>query len=398
MDQPLQPDDAIQQFCSVTACTPEQARFFLESSAWQLETALQNFFEADSAPPHQDDQEEEEEHASALPPSLAPPQVFQSARGVGGTPDRAVHNKPAKDKKAAGSLGGIKTLSDLNRRSDSDSDDDSAQEYYTGGEKSGMLVQDPQKGNRDVDAIFEQARRMGAQEGPSEPLRAPSSRSAFTGVGRTLTGEPTQQDVEAGAVAAAAAGQHTEPDPIVRSITFWRNGFTVDDGPLRRLDDPANAQFLMSISKSECPKELEPADRGTPVHVNLMRKNEDWIPPSEPRNVAFQGIGRTLGSSSTDNAPPVQAASSQPLQGLIVDNSQPVTSIQLRLSDGTRMVARFNHHHTVADIRGFIDAARPGHLRTYQLQTMAFPPKLLTNLAETIEAAGLINAVVIQKA
>ena len=71
--------------------------------------------------------------------------------------------------------------------------------------------------------------------------------------------------------------------------------------------------------------------------------------------------------------------------------------LQLRLLDGTRMVARFNTTHTLADIRGVIDAARPASSGNYQLQTMGFPPVKLTNLKQTIEGAGLLNAVVIQK-
>ena len=47
---------------------------------------------------------------------------------------------------------------------------------------SGMLVQDPLKGGYDVDAIFEQARQMGAMQGPFQP-QSSSSRS-FTGTGR----------------------------------------------------------------------------------------------------------------------------------------------------------------------------------------------------------------------
>lgn len=62
------------------------------------------------------------------------------------------------------------------------------------------------------------------------------------------------------------------------------------------------------------------------------------------------------------------------------------------------MVARFNHTHTVSDIRAFIDAARPSRVGPYLLQMMGFPPKQLTDLQQTIEAAGLINAVVIQNA
>jgi UBX domain-containing protein 1 len=74
-----------------------------------------------------------------------------------------------------------------------------------------------------------------------------------------------------------------------------------------------------------------------------------------------------------------------------------VTSIQLRLADGTRMVSRFNHHHTIRDVRAFIDASRPGGVTSYQLQTMGFPPKQLTDLDQTIELAGIANSVVIQK-
>lgn len=92
-----------------------------------------------------------------------------------------------------------------------------------------MLVQDPNKRN-DVDEIFNQARQLGGVEGPMENLRPSSSRS-FTGTGRLLTGEPVPAAPE-------------QPQNVVHNIVFWRNGFTVNDGPLRRLDDPENAPFL----------------------------------------------------------------------------------------------------------------------------------------------------------
>jgi hypothetical protein len=41
-----------------------------------------------------------------------------------------------------------------------------------------------------------------------------------------------------------------------------------------------------------------------------------------------------------------------------VDESKPTTSLQLRLADGSRMVARFNTTHTVGDIRRFIHVSR----------------------------------------
>lgn len=32
-------------------------------------------------------------------------------------------------------------------------------------------------------------------------------------------------------------------------LKLWKNGFSVDDGPLRDFKDPANKEFLASISK-----------------------------------------------------------------------------------------------------------------------------------------------------
>ncbi|XP_058091577.1 plant UBX domain-containing protein 4-like [Magnolia sinica] len=291
--------------------------------------------------------------------------------------------------------GGIRTLSDLNRPTPtpgpgggSDSDSDGPQEYYTGGEKSGMLVQDPSKGNQDVDAIFDQARQLGAMDAPVDHLRPSSSSRSFTGAGRLLSGETVPSAPQ-------------QPENVIHNIVFWSNGFTVNDGPLRRLDDPENVPFLESIKKSECPKELEPADRRSAVHVNLVRRSEN-CPEPEKHHIPFQGVGRTLGGGSTSSLEPTTAApppssAPPPAFGLSVDPSLPSTSIQLRLGDGTRMVARFNHHHTVGDIRAFIDASRPGGTTTYQLQTVGFPPKQLTDVNQTIEQAGLANSVVIQK-
>ncbi|GLJ30770.1 hypothetical protein SUGI_0610210 [Cryptomeria japonica] len=381
MVNPEQVSEIVQHFCGVTACNPEEAHFFLESCNWELDSAIHSFYENTGNSQPSSPLEE------ALPASNPVPPAAQLAPA----PSRGPPPMAGKDKKSAKptARGGIRTLSDLNRPSGSDSDDsDDPQEYYAGGEKSGMLVQDPSKGSNDVDSIFDGARRVGATEVPPDQLRPSSSSRVFSGVGRLLSGE-------------TVPSAPRPPEPIVHNITFWRNGFTVGDGPLRRLDDPENGPFLESIKKSECPKELEPADRRVPVHVNLIRREGD-CPVQEQAYTPFQGVGRTLGASSSPvPAPSIpsrsQPDSSQPLRGLTVDDSKPSTSIQLRLSDGTRMVARFNYHHTIADIRAFIDAARPGGSSTYQLQAMGFPPKPLNDPMQTIEQAGLINSVVLQK-
>jgi len=306
----------------------------------------------------------------------------------------------------------IRTLSDLNKRPDPDSDSDDAQEYYTGGEKSGMLVEDPFKGNPDIDAFFEQARQLGSVEGPIEPPHPLSSKN-FPGIGKLLSGESVSNPPQ-------------QPENVVHDIIFWRNGFTVGDGPLRIYEDPENALFLESLKKSECPRELEPSNRDSTVQVRLMRRHEK-CPVKEQKHPQFQGVGRTLGSSissvpepSTTSNPSPSApepsttsnpspsvsgrsatnesiANSQPSKGLAVDYLKPFTSVQLRLSDGTRMVVRLNHHHTVGDIRAFISATSPGVAPSYKLQVMGFPPKPLDDPTQTIEEAGLMSSVIIQK-
>ncbi|XP_074563450.1 plant UBX domain-containing protein 4-like [Curcuma longa] len=401
-------------FVGIAASTQEEALFFLESHGWNLDSAIVSFYDHQADPQghrsplhrgqddaHDPDDEDEdylptEESLDSAPPA----RVTRSTTAAAASPPRETRAATAPgsrgDKKASkpsGSRSTIRTLADLNRRADpdSDSDEDGPQEYYTGGEKSGMLVQDPSQGGNNVDAIFEQARRMGAGQGTFEPSQSSSSRS-FTGTGRLLSGE---------SVPSAPVPDRAEN--IVHNIYFWRNGFTVNDGPLRRFEDPENASFLESITKSECPKELEPADRRTAVNVNLIRRQEDYSEPVR-RTTAFQGVGRTLGGGSSDNSATEPTAASDAssavapsLLGLSVDPLLPSTSIQLRLADGTRMVARFNLHHTVGHIRAFIDASRPGSSRTYQLQTVGFPPKQLNDLDKTIDEAGLANSVIIQK-
>jgi len=42
-------------------------------------------------------------------------------------------------------------------------------------------------------------------------------------------------------------------------------------GEPRDMRDPANAPFMNSIARGECPRELEPRDSSQPVNVNLVR-------------------------------------------------------------------------------------------------------------------------------
>ncbi|XP_076934633.1 plant UBX domain-containing protein 4-like [Bidens hawaiensis] len=388
-------DDIIIAFSDITSASREEATFFLESHNYDLDSAVTTFFEANDDPlTHQNPNPNpnSDTHSPSSSPSrsrsASPPPSHQLA---GDNPYNLRSRNTGADKKASGSRssGRIRTFADLNRPGDdSGSDSDGPQEYYTGGQKSGMLVQDPTKRN-DVEALFNQLRQAGAEEGTPDQFQPSSSSRSFSGRGRLLSGDST-----------SPPPQQVQPQsqPSNVTITFWTNGFTVNDGPLRSMDDPQNASFLESLRKGDYPEELTPPPGRAPGQVSVVRKLEDY-PVQKHRKAAFAGVGRTLGSSSTSEAVtplPVTAAPT-PSAGLVVDDTLPSTSIRLRLADGTRMVSRFNNHHTINNIRSFIDASRPGGYGAYQLLTMGFPTKQLNDLNQTIEEAGLANSVVIQK-
>ncbi|XP_010524491.1 PREDICTED: plant UBX domain-containing protein 5 [Tarenaya hassleriana] len=417
-------ENLISSFCEITSSSRDEAKFFLESHQWDLDAAVSTFLDNDpvsyaagepNPSAHQLPQPSAPARASSPSHSQSPgysPSESSPSRSRSPSPDRgapyllrsrraaskhqAENPEGSRRTRSSQRSGNIRTFTDLNRSppDGAGSDSDDAEEYYTGGEKSGMLVQDLKKA-KDVDEIFDQARHS-AVERPVDPSR--STFRSFTGTARLLSGET---------VSSSPQQQQDQPQVIMHTITFWRNGFTVDDGPLRRLDDPANASFLESISRSECPQELEPTDRRIRVHVDLIRREENFTEPRKGQAPPppFQGVGRTLGaanppsSGSTTSEPPASPLNTAPppSMGLVIDPSAPTTSIQLRLADGTRLVSRFNIHHTVRDVRAFIEASRPGGNRGYQLLTMGFPPKQLADLDQTIEQAGIGNSVVIQK-
>ena len=247
-------------------------------------------------------------------------------------------------------------------------------------------------GKPGADSVAPQANTTTGRPEDLLPPGSDKGSKAFQGTGRTLSGA---------APPPPAPAPPAPPAPVMHTITFYHNGFTVNAGPLRLLDDPANAPFMEAIAQGMYPEELRPADLSTPVHVNLVRKDEDWVAPPEPKYTAFSGSGRTLGASSDAGAAGAAGAAAgagTPLLGAWeVDEGAPVTSIQLRLLDGSRLVARFNVSHTVAHIRAFIEQVRPGTGAVGVLQVAGMPPKTLTDQSATLAAAGLCNAVVIQK-
>jgi UBX domain-containing protein 1 len=130
-----------------------QARSILEQHDWNFETAVQLWYaslEADASDDDNDDMEEESSNPQPIPSSSRPPQTTTSGA--------------ASSSKQSKQGGGIRTLQDLGSQShDHDEDDENSDnDYFAGGEKSGLAVHGG-SGNRDpqdhIQSLLDRARR-----------------------------------------------------------------------------------------------------------------------------------------------------------------------------------------------------------------------------------------------
>ncbi|KAI9331578.1 SEP-domain-containing protein [Obelidium mucronatum] len=347
-------------------------------------------------------------------------------------------------------MSNIRGLNDLNNNNhgggdSSDEDESGQQEYFAGGEKSGVAVQGPRTtanpnaaggSANPADLIRDILGK--AAKGTGDAKQQDSKKPvAFTGSGYRLgaENEPAPPPVATAAVPQPPAEQEPELELVTRHLTFWADGFTVENGPLMRYSDPGNQEILQAINSGRAPVQLLNVLPGQQVDVRVARVQEAWSEAAAKKlaasiaaagdggskkaagTPAFTGAGHRLGgessagasSSSTSGGMPggfpssalSSSSSSAPVTAappsFTLDASLPVTSLQIRLADGTRMVAKMNHTHTVGDVRGFINASRTGESsRPYAIMT-TFPNKDLTDDSVTLKEAGLINAVIVQR-
>ncbi len=241
-----------------------------------------------------------------------------------------------------------------------------------------------------TDKIFKKAQEQGAQT--AEQFQE-QKKQAFTGSGQRLGSVQSDQPQQTQQPQRQQQQQpQQEKETKTVSITFYKEGFTIDDGELRRYEEPRNKEFLKAIDDGYVPREV--SGMAHEVMVNLInKKGESYVPPPKTFK-AFEGGGRSLGSSTTTTttvAPSVKQTSNFAYK---CDESKPFTTLQIRLYDGTTLKAKFNLSDTVSLLHQFVQHAKPVN-QAFTLGT-AFPKKVLTDTSLTLEQAGLKNAQVIQ--
>lgn len=228
--------------------------------------------------------------------------------------------------------------------------------------------------------------RNAGRHGEEASSSGPQSR--FTGTGQTLGGDDAPSQSIPDPRARAPEQEH-----VTRILHIWEEGFSIEDGELRRFDDPRHARDLQMIQQGRAPLHLMGVRPDQPVDVQLVQHNEKYKPPPKVYK-PFGGSGHRLGSevpgeslTSTVSAPqaaPAQTSAQASRPEPEVDSSQPTVTLRLQLADGTRMPARFNTTNTVGDVYAFVERASPGVERAWVLAT-TFPNKDHTDKSLKLE-------------
>ncbi|KAI9744182.1 MAG: hypothetical protein M1818_002334 [Claussenomyces sp. TS43310] len=383
-------DALITEFCGLTGASPQEAQQFLEVNRWDLSSAAAEFYtsqEEGIAGVREDDTMEVEPDVPADytgPRTLDGRPAPTSAIPSVGSSSRSSKKEPAR--RGVATLGSLSQQDEGHAHShdDEDSEDETGQprDLFAGGEKSGLAVQDP-RGPRDPRKIVNELIKK-AQANTPRPAgpsaEAPPSR--FRGSGMTLGGDDTPSQV----VLDPHANVPRSTPPVTRVLHLWADGFSIEDGPLHRFDDPQNAADLHVIRSGRAPLHLMNVAPDQEVDVQLHKHEENYVAPKKVYK-PFSGGGQRLGSP-TPGAPSTSASTTAPIPAPAaaapaastsvaqdVDPSQPTLSLRVQLADGTRLPARFNTTHTIGDVYSFIDRASPGSTTRPWVLATTFPNK-----------------------
>ncbi|KAJ5524588.1 UBX domain-containing protein 1 [Penicillium frequentans] len=350
---PAEQDELVAQFCAMTGVQASDAVEYLGNNNGDIEAAVADFFA------------EQDEALQGMNPAEESTGTATGGRSLGGAaaPSSSAVSEPAT--KRAAPKKKFATLGDFASGSGGDSSEDDGSEdhdFFAGGEKSGLAVQNPDDLKK---KILEKARRAAPQQHSDEPESRPSH---FTGTARTLGGDEAPSRV----IEDPTAPAPQRAQRVQRTLHFWADGFSVDDGELYRSDDPRNAEILDGIRQGRAPLGIMNVQAGQEVDVELKQHEEKYVKP-KPKYKPFSGSGQRLGSPT----PGIASQSSTP----------PPAEPQAPTSGGyppSMMWTSRNQSATIGDVYAFVAAATPnGRDRAWVLMT-TFPNNELNDWEVTL--------------
>ncbi|RGP76422.1 hypothetical protein FLONG3_5307 [Fusarium longipes] len=375
----------IVEFAGLSGASPEEARQYLEAHNWDLAEASNAWFRD-----AEDDSRDTSTAPAPVPDNYTGPRTLdgrpapEAARGSSQATRKSAPSQQRK--KGIATLGSIGSSSHQHDHGDDDDDDSDPEDddgrgnLFAGGEKSGLAVQDPRQqeaGPKKIISDILAKARANAARPEAENEAGPSEPSRFRGTGQTLGGDGVESRSIPDPLGPVRASNAESQE---RVLHIWQDGFSIDDGDLRRFDDPANQADLALIRSGRAPLHLMNVQHDQPIDVKLHQHDTPYQP--QPKKYRpFGGSGQRLGavvpgateSSSSATTAPAAAPSSSSAPS--VDDAQPTIMIRIQMPDGTRLPARFNTTHTVGDVYGFVQgASSETRSRSWVLST-TFPNK-----------------------
>ncbi|TIA91799.1 hypothetical protein E3P99_00907 [Wallemia hederae] len=351
--------ESLDQIIAITGADSGIAQQLLEAANGDVQSALDLFYSEETSGGIQPSPQPStaQQHSGPTTLSGAPAEPLPAGWG------QPKQKPSSKGKKSAG----IATLGDFNKDDDSDDEQDARkrENLYTGGERSGLSVQGPSRGgprgpNDIVGDIMKKAAESNEEAGESFTKTSKEQSNAFSGRGNRLGAEDETAD------ANQSASFETDDDweevddeePVNRSLTFWRDGFSIDDGPLMRYDE--HQETLDALNSGRAPLSLLNIRFGQRVNLGVsQRTDEDYVAPPKVfkpfEGTTGQRLGAPVTASIRQTEQPAPAASSAPAEKVQVDQSKPTTRVQVRLHDGSRNVVTLNTDHTIGHLRQEIE-------------------------------------------
>ena len=172
-------------------------------------------------------------------------------------------------------------------------------------------------------------------------------------------------------------------------LIIYKNGFILDNGEFRNINEPHNKKFMQEIEKGYIPNEL--VKKGyTDLGIEMDdHKSENYEPPKEEKKFqAFKGLGQSISEVHTEGLHGDKNASSN------VDRSKPLCKINVRLFNGEVVNEDFNLNQTLQDIINFVK--KKSGSDNFSLLD-GFPPRPLNDFNKTIQELHLEGTLLTQR-
>ena len=194
-------------------------------------------------------------------------------------------------------------------------------------------------------------------------------------------------------------------DEVTIRVIMYRMGFTVNDGPHRRLDDPSNAEFLRSLAQGRTPRELM-TEGDVDVSVGLIDRRqfeyEEFMEQQEAGSggggavASFTGEGQSLGGTTEAVEAGGVISPSNATDPPEIDALKPTTTLMVRLLNGKRLRVKVNSDSPVSVVAQYVNVSGDAGSEEYVFSS-GFPPRVIEDLTISVKQAGLEGAQVMQK-